>query len=136
MTADRDFVRDVAKQVERRRRRRKLIWYCAIVALVICAALYLRCGRGWGTGGSGDGDGTGTAARTPPADARTRCSIRVAAAGITVDGKPATRDAAVAACNAVGAADVVVTGDAREGTWSELRSALDAAHVQVFVRGP
>jgi hypothetical protein len=137
MTADRNFAKDVARLIEKRRRRRKLIWWCAIAALVVIAIVYLRCGRGWGTGGSGEGGGSGTAAQPSPADTKpVRCAIRVAADGITVAGKPATRDRAVAACRALGAADVVVTGDAREGDWSALRAALDAAHVNVFVREP
>jgi hypothetical protein len=136
VTADRDLARDVARQIEKRARRRKLIWWCAIAALVIAAFVYLRCGRGWGTGGSGEGGGTGSAGQpaAPPIDARARCAIRVTASGIAVDGKPATRDEAVAACRAVGAADVVVTGDAREGEWTELRDALDAAGVRAFVK--
>jgi len=54
----------------------------------------------------------------------------VAPGAITVDGKPMSRDDAVAACKATTGADVVVTGDAREGDWQELRAALEAAGVK------
>jgi hypothetical protein len=127
------LVRDVAKLVERRARRRKLLLVAALAALVVLALMYLHFGAGWGLGGgsgaaSGGGSGSGSAA--VPA----RCAIRVTATGITVDGKPATRAEAVAACRDRVGADVVVTGDARQGDWDDLHAALDAAHVPVSVR--
>ncbi|MDB4953235.1 MAG: hypothetical protein JWO36_804, partial [Myxococcales bacterium] len=80
--------------------------------------------------GDGSGKGTGTATDAGPR----RCSIRVAAGGITVDGKPATRDQALQICRHTAGADVVVTGDARQGDWDQLKALLDAAKVHVFVR--
>jgi hypothetical protein len=122
----RRLARDVAKHVDRRRMRRRIVLLAAIVAAVIAAILYLRCSKGWGTG-KGQGAGPGSVAIAP--DAAIRCAIRVAATGITVNGKPATRAEAVAACKPLGTADVVVTGDARAGDWDELRAALDAAGI-------
>ena len=126
-----DLAKDVAKQLDRRHRRRRLFVLGGWVALVALAAIYLRCGRGWGLGGKG-GDGTGTAAGS---NVERRCAIRVAATGITVDGKPMPIPDAVGTCVATRGADIVVTGDAREGDWKALRDALDAAGVPVFVHG-
>jgi hypothetical protein len=102
-----------------------------IGALAVAAALWLRCGPGWGLGswglggaGSGSGSGSATAAK--------RCALRVTATGIFVDGARHTRDEAVAACKTTGA-DVVITGDAREGDWKDLDAALHAAAVDVVV---
>ena len=128
------LVRDVAKLVERRARRRKLLLVAALAALVVLALMYLHCGAGWGLGGSGAGTASGGGSGSGSAAVPARCAIRVTATGITVDGKPATRAEAVAACRDRVGADVVVTGDAREGDWDELHAALDAAHVQVSVR--
>jgi hypothetical protein len=126
-----DLARDIAKELLRRQRRRRLLWFGAVAALAILAVLYLRCGSGWGTGGSGDGKGSGNAI----ADAGPhRCSIRVAASGFSVDGVVATREQAVARCAKAGGADVLVTGDARQGDWDELRAALEAARIPVFLR--
>ena len=128
------FAKDVAKQLDRRQRRRRLVVLGIAITAIVLAVLYLRCGRGWGLGsGSGNGNGSGSAA--PSADAGpVRCSIRVTATGITVDGKPATRTEAVAVCKATTGADVIVTGDAREGDWTELRTALEAAHVEIYAK--
>lgn len=124
-----EFAKDVAKQLDRRQRRRKLVVLGGWVAVVVLAALYLRCGRGWGLGGKG-GDGSGTATGGP---VERRCAIRVTHAGVAVDGKPMAKVAAVAACAATHGADVVVTGDAREGDWNELRLALVDAKVPIFL---
>jgi hypothetical protein len=129
--------KDVAKQLESRARRRKVVLLLALAVVVALAIVYGTCGHGWGLGaggGTGEGDGTTTVA----ADAGLRrCAIQVAAEGITVDGAKLTRDEAVAACKKAGAgADVIVTGDAREGDWRELETALKAATIEIFVRGP
>jgi hypothetical protein len=125
-----EFAKQVAKHLDRRQQRRRLVVLGTMLAAVIAAALYLRCGRGWGIGGEG---GDTSAGRPATGSAARRCSIRVAASGITVDGKSMTKADAVAACGAMDGADVVVTGDARQGDWDALRSALDSAHVPVFV---
>lgn len=114
-------------------RRRRPFGLLLLLAAAIAAALYLRCGSGWGLGGNGGG---GTGSGTEHATAPQRCALKVTAAGIVVDGKPATRDAAVATCKAAGGAIVTVVGDAREGDWTELEHALEAAHVPFDRRGP
>jgi hypothetical protein len=126
-----ELAKDVAKHLDRRRVRRRRTVLAASGALAIVAALLLRCGGGWGLGGAGGTGGTGANGR---ADSRpARCAIRVTAGGIFVDGKPRRRDEAVTACRPVGA-EVVVTGDAREGDWKDLEAALKAANVDVVVR--
>jgi len=126
----------LAKELDRRRMRRRLTVYLAVLAAVIAAAVYLRCGRGWGTGGKGPGEGGTTTVKSTPSDAAARCSLRLAATGLTVDGKSATRDEAIALCKTKTGADVLVTGDARQGDWDELRDGLEAAGVQFFAREP
>jgi hypothetical protein len=130
---DRQFARDVARHIDRRRTRRRLTLWTALLALVIAAAAYLRLGGGLGVLGLGGGDGDDGDARHPLAGPQ-RCAIRIAAAGISVGGKPMARDAAVAACKGSAGADVIVTGDAREGDWQDLRAALEAAGIAVHQR--
>jgi hypothetical protein len=134
-TGDRKFARDVAKHIDRRRMRRRMTVWSALLALVVAAATYLRCGSGFGVGTGTGGNDDSSPVR--PVAGPKRCAVRVAPAGITVDGKPMSRDEAVAACKAATGADVVVTGDAREGDWQELRAALDAAGVKdISLRQP
>ncbi len=126
--------KDVAKALDRRQRRRKVVLLLALAAAIAAAILYGTCGHGWGLGkGTGEGEGSGT---TTAVDAGPRrCKLVVAAEGITVDGAKTTRDEAVTACKQAGAgAEVIVTGDAREGDWKELEAALTAAKIEVFVR--
>jgi hypothetical protein len=61
--------------------------------------------------------------------------VRVSSEGIVVDGKKMKREEAVAACKATEGALVTVTGDARQGDWDELKTALEAANVKIFTRG-
>jgi hypothetical protein len=122
--------KDVARELDKRHRRRRLIILGGWAVLVVLAALYLRCGRGWGLGGgggTGTGNGSGSAAAAPH-----RCQARVTAKGLELEGKPATQDAIVSGCPQ--GVDVIVTGDARQGDWDALKAALDAAHVPVFTR--
>jgi hypothetical protein len=130
---DRQFARDVAKQIDRRRTRRRLTLWSGLLALIIAAAAYLRLGGGLGALGLGGGNGDDGEARRPPAGPQ-RCAIRISASGITVGSKPMARDAAVAACKGTAGADVIVTGDAREGDWQDLRAALEAAGIAVHQR--
>ena len=74
-------------------------------------------------------------AGTAQAQGPKRCVVRVTGRGITVDGTEMTREAAVAACKQTDGALVTVTGDARQGDWDELRAALEAAGVQLFMKG-
>jgi hypothetical protein len=133
------LAKDVAKELERRKRNRRLASLAVLAGLIALAVTYLRCGKGWGLGGSGTGSGTGTgsgSAIAATADAGPlRCTVRVSAEGITVDGVEKTRDEAVAACAKKEGAVVTVTGDARQGDWDELRAALEAVGVKIFVRG-
>lgn len=125
--------KEVAKQLDRRQRRRKLVLLLALAAAIAAAIVYGTCGHGWGLGAGGEGKGEGT--KTTVDAGPRRCAITVAAEGITVDGAKLTRPDAVTACTkAGGGADVIVTGDAREGDWKELEAALRAAKIEVFVR--
>ena len=130
-----EFAKDVAKQLDRRQRRRRLVTLGGVGTLAVLAALYLRCGSGWfGSGSGGGSGGFGVASGSQLALQVKRCAIKVTAQGILLDGKPATREAAVDACKKTSGADVIVTGDAREGDWDNLKAALEAAHVDVFLR--
>jgi hypothetical protein len=143
------------KNKEKPRRLRTLV-LLAILAALVLAVLYVRCGHGFGLGGGGgsglspgSGTGSGTAIGSGPASAAPKdaapapgdaappahCALRIDATGITLAGAPATQDAAVAACKSAGAADVLVTGDAVQGTWDQLRASLTAAGVSVYVHG-
>ena len=138
----RQLAKDVASELERRKRVRKLMFLTVWAVLILLALVYVRCGRGWGLGGGkgdgkGTGTGTGTGAGTGSAVSQgpKRCVVRVTANGITVDGKEMKRDEAVAACKQTEGALVTVTGDARQGDWDELRDALEAAKVTIFKKG-
>lgn len=129
--------KQIARELDRRRMRRKLVTYLGLLGAAIAAVFYLRCGKGWGTGGDGKGPGDGgRVVATVPEDGSARCALRLAADGLTVDGKPATRDEAVAACKTKTGADVLITGDARQGDWDELRDALEASKIPFFTREP
>ena len=122
--------KDVAKELDRLHRRRRLLILGGWAVLVILAALYLRCGRGWGTGGKGPGTGgAGTGSAAPVAH---HCQVRVTAKGLELEGKPTTQDAIVSGCPQ--GVDAVVTGDARQGDWDTLKAALDAAKIPTFTR--
>lgn len=132
----RRLANDVATELERRRRRRKLVFFIIWAALIIAALLWLRCGRGWGTGGKDPGKGPGTGSAQPAMTAGPkRCVVRVSAEGIAVDGALMKREDAVAACKRTEGALITVTGDARQGDWDDLRTALEEAGVPIFTRG-
>ena len=137
-TPHKHLAKDVATELEHRKRRRKLLFISVWAALIVLAILYLQCGSGFGLGG-GKGKGTGTGSGVGPStisDAGpARCTVRVTAEGITVDGMKKTRDEAVEACQKTEGAMVTVTGDARQGDWDELRAALQAVRVKIYIRG-
>ncbi|HSR98426.1 MAG TPA: hypothetical protein VLM79_15315 [Kofleriaceae bacterium] len=137
LAGDKQFTRDVAKQLDRRRIRRRMTIWSALLGLIVAAAAYLRCGSGFGLGtGTGTGKDDDHAAVRPVTGPR-RCTVRIGPDGIAVNGKPMSRDDAVDACKATTGVDAVVTGDARQGDWQELRAALVAAGVQdIRVREP
>jgi hypothetical protein len=128
------FAKDVAREVDRRQRRRKLILLAVWAALIAAAVLYLRGGKGWGIGGDGSGSGSGSgsanASGSSASPGEQRCPVRVGNDGVTLDGKAATAHLIIESCKAV---DVVVTGDAKEGEWKQLCQALDAAHVAIVM---
>lgn len=126
----------LARQLDRRRQRRRLMTALVLFAAAVAALMYLRCGTGWGTGGQGAGEGGRDPKAAVPRDAAARCALRLAATGLTLDGKPATREQAIVACQKTTGADVLITGDVRQGDWDELRSALEAAGIQFFTREP
>jgi hypothetical protein len=129
-----DLARDVAKQIARGQRRRRLLFLALLVALIVLAVMYIRFGGGLGFGGDGKGDGEGSGT-APTVDAGpARCAIRVTAAGVAVDGKPATQAEAVERCRTTTGADVIVTGDARHGDWDALRAALEEAKIPIYTR--
>ncbi len=129
-----------------------------IVALIALAVIYLRCGgAGLGFGGGGGGSSPVGLLKDPPSpttlasskegedpsesrDAGAlRCQLRLDSGGLWLLGATGQAQtdvaAAVSSCKVAGGADVVITGDARQGAWDELRAALDAAGVPSFVRG-
>jgi hypothetical protein len=105
----------------------KYVLAAVVVAAVAFAIYFLSCN---GHGGPGLSTSTSATGSSVPK----RCDVRVAAAGITVDGKPATRAEAVTLCKNRPGADVVVTGDARQGDWDDLRAAFDASGITIYVR--
>lgn len=129
------FVRDVATQIDRRRTRRRLTLWTLLLALVAAGAAYLRCGGSLGLGGLGgggdDGEGGQHTLAGPP-----RCTIRLSAGGITVDGRAASRDEAVAACKTASGVDLFWTGDARHGDREALLAALRAAKLDIALHEP
>lgn len=139
-----------------KRHPRRIRWAArgALAGLVVLAVVYLRCGGGgfgFGGGGLGVGGGSGVGLRSPATprplsgdekgrDAGAlRCQLRLDGTGLWQLGATGQAKvevaAAVASCKAAGGADVVITGDARQGAWDELRAALDGAGVPSFVRG-
>ena len=128
------------REHKQRRKKGGLFVWGAIAGLIALAILYWRCGGGFGIGagdgiGAGEGTGEGTAQTVLDPGVK-RCQLRLSAAGITVDGKTMSQDDAVAACKKAGGAEVVVTGDARQGDWDALRAALDEAGVRKSLSQP
>lgn len=131
----RQLAKDVASEIESRRRRRRMLFLLTWLVGIILAVLYLRCGSGWGIGGKGKGEGKGAGSGSAQTTGPKRCVVRIDAKGVRVDGKQMKRAEAVAACKQTEGALVTVTGDARQGDWDDLRTALEAAGVQIFTRG-
>lgn len=129
---DKKLAKDIATNLDRRRTGRRVLFLAVLAAAIVLAVMYLTCGRGLGIGGKGPGKGEGSATAVDAGSKR--CMIRVTAAGIRVNGKPTTRNAAVKTCKAASGADVVVTGDARQGDWDDLRAALEAANIAIYKR--
>ena len=139
LAKDPGLAKNVARQLDKQRVRRKMRTYAVFGVLLVAAIMFVRCGSGWGLGGTGKGEGKG-AGKGPGSgatkgSAAQRCTIRVAADGIFVDGAKKSRDEAVALCKKTDGAMVTVTGDARQGDWDELREALQAVGVKIYIRG-
>jgi hypothetical protein len=113
-----------------------------VVAAGVIVGSYLKCG-GLGLGpGWGFGSGTGSApvasaTTTSARDAGTHgtCHVRLDSQGFALEGGTSTLEAIVGACKEAGSAELVVTGDARSGSYDELRAALDQASIPYHVRG-
>jgi hypothetical protein len=129
--------KEVAKHLDRRQQRRKVVLILALVGAIILAVTYYSCGQGWGLGGAGKGEGSGPGSvkGLVSLDAGVQqCEVKLSPGGILVDGVKATRAGAVAKCKAAGRAMVIVTGDTVQGEWDALKKALEAAHVEVYRR--
>ncbi len=122
--------REVAKELDRRHRRRRLLILGGWAVLVVLAALYLRCGRGWGLGGGSGGTGGGSGSPAQPA-APKRCDVRVTSNGYELAGHLATQDDILAKC--AQGVDVTVTGAAPQGDWDRLRKRLQDAKIPMYV---
>jgi hypothetical protein len=124
----------------RRRKGRALVLLLVLVALI---ALVLRCGAGFGLGGLGLGEGEGDVDRDRtsrpavggergPPPAPRRCKLRLDARGLTDEGQVVSLEAAPSRCR--GGADLVVTGDARQGQFDALAAAFERARVPLYRR--
>jgi len=122
--------KEVARELDRRHRRRRLIILGGWAVLVVLAALYLRCGRGWGLSGGSGGTGGGAGSAAQPEKPK-RCDVRVTSNGYELAGHLATADDIISKCEQ--GVDVIITGAAPQGDWDSLRKRLDAAHISTFV---
>ena len=119
-----------------------------LIAALAILVPWKKCGGELGVPGFTSGEGTGiddtprpvtteATREAPPGPLAQppRCQVRLDVTGLTLAGSPAERSAVIAACKEMGAADVVVTGDAAQGQWDTLRGALEKAGVKMYVRG-
>lgn len=88
-------------------------------------------GFGFGRDGGGLGKSSGGAAQAEA----TPVKVRVAADGISVDGQPTDVDGAAALVKARGAAEVRITGAAKQGTADAVLAALRATGATIYVQG-
>lgn len=150
MTTSKQQAKEIARALDRRKRIRWLLLIALLVAIGALAIGYLKCGPGFGLGGGGglglgkgEGSGSGTSTATVPSASISamvdaglrRCSVRVSARGILLEGETSTVESVVASCKKAGTAEVVVTGDARQGDWDALRTALENERIRTFVSG-
>jgi hypothetical protein len=64
-----------------------------------------------------------------------RCTLRLTAKGLYVDGDLMTRHQAIVQCKRTTGAVVVVGNDAPSGAWTELRRHLDRERITFMLRG-
>ena len=70
----------------------------------------------------------------PAPDAR--CTLRVSARGVYVDGDPVTSAQAIVACKRTpGGAVVIVADDAPPQAWPALHRELERQHIKIYMRG-
>jgi len=67
--------------------------------------------------------------------AETRCTLRLSAKGVFVDGDAMTREQAIAACKQTNGAIVIVADDAPPQAWPELQGRLRKAAIKIYMRG-
>jgi len=111
------------------------------LALVGGGALlvWLLVSGGGGFGGSGNAGAAGAAASPPPpapAPPPPPCKVRIDILGVHVDGKPVDVKTAIERCRASKRAEVVVTGDARQGTKDDVMRSFAAAGIAVATNSP
>jgi len=130
--------REVAKHIDRRQVRRRVLLWLLLLVTIIFAIVYFRCGSGWGLGGrgKGDGDGPGSVKSLAVIDdaAPNQCELTLSPEGILLAGAKVSRADAVAACKMAGRAIVIVTGNTVQADWDALKAALETAKVTVFRR--
>jgi hypothetical protein len=126
-----------------KKKKKKKLRLLILGGLVAAAILLGWCGRGWlGGGDSGDERKKADEAKVRPAVAvavdagsAPRCRLRVDKAGVHLNGAVSSVEAVVAACKAVGEAELLVTGEAKYGSVEELKDALEKAGVRIFTAG-
>jgi hypothetical protein len=70
----------------------------------------------------------------PPVETK-RCTVRVSATAVYVDGNIAMPTQVVALCKRTEGAVVAVAEDAPAASWSSLRSQLERAGIKIYMRG-
>jgi hypothetical protein len=88
-----------------------------IAKALLAAALYQTCGPA-------------------PQQPDVRCTLRISAKGVAVDGEPMTPEKAVARCKQMSGAMVIVADDAPPAAWPDMRARLERAKIKIYLRGP
>lgn len=136
---DPKVARAIARHLDRRRLRRRLLGWLVLLGLIAAAAMYATCGTGFGLSGKGKGEGPGGGEQPRGAVrplAAQRCELRIGPSGITLDGKTMLRDEAVGAAKSCNGVDLYPSGDVRAGDVKDLQDALSAAGVSDVVEHP
>ncbi len=95
--------------------------------------LILHGGGGFGLGSGGRK--LGSSAKGDKQAKATPAKVRLASDGLSVDGQPTDVAGATAIVKARGAADVLITGAAKQGAADELVAALRATGATVWIQG-